>query len=131
MNPINQILFLLSIVVSFPLGFFLAKYTQEEVKQGKKYFIWLEKILFISIIIVSFVYFFLYQRRFLILPVLLVSLFFFIQKTKYRLLNFSVFILVILFTKGTVIYYLAALTFLYGLILGTILRPLRMSKVNK
>ena len=103
-------------------GIILANIAPEEILPGKKYFLWLKRILLFSIFLFIGYNIFLVEK-YLLLILLLLLLILFILELKlesnyYEIGYYFIFILAYVFLSSTI---LAVLIFLYGLPTGTLL----------
>jgi len=131
-----EINYLLSVVVVFLaliIGIIIAKYTEEELKPGRKYFILLQKS-FLFIIFLLLLYFFrLNWITILILSLLLIMFLPFINLRKNIIMyNLLAIILFISSFKEIYFIYISTLIFLYGLPTGTLFYyAVKANKIKK
>tara|TARA_Y100000310_G_C20058893_1_gene524043 strand:+ start:79 stop:438 length:360 start_codon:yes stop_codon:yes gene_type:complete len=112
-----ELLFALTGIV---FGIILANISPEEILPGKKYFLWLKRILLLGILILM-VYFSLNNLFILIIPGLLIITFIINLKVNSNYLEiayYSLFIIFYLFSNQII---LSILFFIYGLPTGTLL----------
>ncbi len=109
-------------------GFLLTFIAPEELKAGKKYFLILKRLIFVSVIFVN-IYFLYLQKEMVNLIIITVVgsiLLFFdfmIKERYYQIFNYIYFLgIVYLFNTGISIHLMYSLIFIYGLPTGTLLR---------
>ena len=114
------------LIVSFSgvfAGHILALLAKEELKQGKRWFMLLEKIIFILILLVFSLYVFSVRKFILLAGVLAFLIYFRLSRTKIKqsLVYLGLGALLFLLSDSPVFTVEAALIFLYGLPLGSLL----------
>lgn len=135
MEAINYLLVFFVGILGYVLGVGLGYIAPEELKPGKKYFIWLERILFV-LTFLPIIYFF--RESFLVLlPAILLLILLFIP-FKYRAYAaFGVFLIwfFLIRSDSLVVMLEASAIFLYGLPAGTLLKgelsPTAVAELNK
>ena len=107
----QQIALIVTIVAGFAIGYVLPLFTEEEMKQGKKYFKALEIVLFLLILVFAVL---LYEFLFIIAVILL------LVGCPRRIAFVYIFLFCLTIYQPEAI--IAALGFLYGLPAGTLYR---------
>lgn len=131
MIPAQNIFPALLSLAGILVGMILARIAPEEIPQGKKYFHFLERVLFMSLSIISS--FLLYGQHIVlfllfIISVILVFIFTFSITNPLVLLVSYVFFFIPYFISGTSSALVPSLLFLYGFPVGTILLYERQKK---
>src|SRR3989344_6764908 len=99
------------------VGILIARYTKEELKQGKKYFLWMERI---SLILVSVVLIYYYKPSWTVF--LGLALGYFIE------LNYFAFGLILVLTQNIIA---SLIIFIYGLPYGSMINKEKTKKILK
>ena len=132
MEPINYLFVFFTALTGYALGVGLGYIAPEELLPGRKYFLFLEKVLFLFTFI-PVIYFF--KNSYLaLLPVILVLLLLVIPFKFRAYLAFGVFLLWFFLIKSDnlVIILESSLIFLYGLPAGSLLLPpMAVSKLDQ
>lgn len=130
MNLLNQILILLFSLTGILFGLMLALISPEELKKGKKYFLWTKKIIYILIFFVVNYYLYLAKNYYVLVPFTILAIVLFvvklsIKKNIYEIFNYVVFIIpYFVIVEKNFHLLLAALIFLYGLPTGTLFKKI-------
>lgn len=125
--------YFLASLVSFSglfVGMFLAFYTKEELKQGKKYFVIIEKLL-LSLVL----FFFLFFYELDMITILVISLLFFViilvlKFDNYPIVYIALAIIFYLTQDNNIFPLISSLIFLYGLPVGTLIAYKMKNKKN-
>ncbi|MCK4589586.1 MAG: hypothetical protein KAT77_04025 [Nanoarchaeota archaeon] len=135
MEPINSLLVFLVALTGYLLGVGLSYIAPEELKPGFRYFLWLERGLFVLTFLPIIYVFGLSTWVMIPVAIALVSLF---LNVKYRIYgSFGLFLVwfFLVWEENLIVVLLASAIFVYGLVAGTLaledLSPSRMAKLNK
>ncbi len=132
MGLLTNLAMLLISLAGFLVGFILSIISPEELRPGKKYFIFIQRVLFISITLTSIYLIILLQQYYLlIIPLIFSILFLILTKKKIiknyfylkEISNYFFFIIIYFITiEQNLKLLFLSLFFLYGLPAGTLLR---------
>jgi hypothetical protein len=128
MNFLNQILPLLFSLTGFFFGLILSFIAPEELKPGKKYFLFIKRIIFLLLFFT--VNFFFYQsgQYFYLIPFTIIALILFVMGFRnksiyYEIPNYLLFVIPYFLNNNQILHLLLpSLLFLYGLPAGTLAR---------
>lgn len=133
MNFINYLLVSLVAFLGIFVGFFLALYTKEELKQGKKYFILLQKIL-LTLIFGFLLFFFQIQLNIILFISIIFLVFLLVTDSNQQLPIYIALGIIFSITSCNhdIFLTVSSLIFLYGIPTGTLLtqKMLREKKIT-
>ncbi|HLC74311.1 MAG TPA: hypothetical protein VJH88_00470 [Candidatus Nanoarchaeia archaeon] len=120
---LQTILTILIAFLGFPVGYFIASKVPEELQQGKKYFILLEKILALTFFVVAMLA--VPQLEKITLLFIAIAVFFLSFKTRAVIISIVAIALIIMQN------YSAPLLFLYGVAAGTLEKAISTMVIQK
>jgi len=121
MEAINYILSVLIVFIGLIIGIIIAKYTEEELKAGKKYFSILQKLL-LFVIFILFLFFLKIKMIYIIIDCVLFIILLIVIKLKKNIIAYNLLAIVLFLTAKNDIFfiYLSGLIFLYGFPTGSL-----------
>jgi hypothetical protein len=115
MEILNIVLALIIAILGYPVGLLIRKYTKEEMKPGRKYFIWLSDVLVILALIFT-----IYSLNLNIYISIIIALILAIAVVKLNLkplVNYPIFALCLMLNinNQNIFFILSSILFIYGL----------------